>query len=174
MTSLKKEAGYSVRGKHVTLIGAGGAARAIAVALGMEEAREILILNRTAKKAFDLAHELNRKFAHTVYGASRLDKVEPYAWPATDLLINATSIGMKPADRLPVPLRKLKATALVSDIVYTPLDTPLLKEARRLKLKTHYGWGMLLYQGALAFRLWTGRNPPIEVMKKTLLDSLSR
>lgn len=173
VTSLKREAGYNVRGKHVTLIGAGGAARAIAVTLGMEGAREVLILNRTAKRAFDLAHELNRKFAYTVFAASRLEKVEPYIWPATDLLINATSVGMKSASELRIPLQKLKATALVSDIVYTPFETPLLKKARRHKLKIHYGWGMLLYQGALSFRLWTGRNPPIEVMKKTLLDSLS-
>ena len=172
VASLLGEARFSPRGRQIILIGAGGAARAIAASLGQARAREVLIINRTAKKAFDLAHEMGKKFPQTAFSVTSFDNLEPYFWSTTDLLINASSMGMKGKRSAHLPLSKLPRQAIVSDIVYAPQETPLLKAAKKLKLKTHPGWGMLLYQGALSFEFWTGRKAPIAVMRAALLDSL--
>ncbi len=170
--SLKKEEKYELANKHVLLLGAGGAARAIAVALGLEGAREVMIFNRTAKKAFDLSFELGKKFRKTVFNASPLDPPDPSHWRLADLVINATSIGMKEFQNIQLPLSQLPSKALVVDIVYRPLETPLLKKAKKRGLSIHPGWGMLLHQGMLSFELWTGKKAPYEVMKKALLEAL--
>ncbi|MBI2340362.1 MAG: shikimate dehydrogenase [Deltaproteobacteria bacterium] len=172
--SLEEEAKYNVKGRHVILLGAGGSARAIAVALGLAGAHEVFIINRTAKKAHDLASETGKKFPRTIYTASSLENIDIAYWSLADLLINATSMGMKGVRLWPLPLHKLPKRTIVSDIVYTPLETPLLKKAKQLKLKTHPGWGMLLYQGALAFEMWTGRKAPVSVMKEVLLEALKK
>lgn len=170
--SLEIEAGYDVEGKQVILLGAGGAARAIGVALGLKKAREVLIANRTAKKAHDLAAELHKKFPGTIFGASGLENFDRDYWAGTDLIINSSSMGMKGSKILPLPFEVLPSHALISDIVYNPLETPLLSLARKHKLARHPGWGMLLHQGALSFELWTGRNAPLDVMRKTLINVL--
>lgn len=172
--SLEEEAKYGVKGKHVILLGAGGAARAIATALGLAGAREVLIVNRTAKKAHDLAVEMGKKFPHTVTSASGLSTIDITYWSLADLLINATSMGMKGIRLWPLPLHKLSKRTIVSDIVYNPIETPLLRRARQLKLKTHPGWGMLLYQGALSFEMWTGRPAPVAAMKQVLIEALKK
>ena len=174
IASLKHEARSTMEGKHVILLGAGGAARAIAVALGLSKIREVLLINRTEKKAHDLAFELGKKFKQTVFSACSLDNIDVAYWSLADLLINATSMGMKGIKLWPLPLHKLSKKTIVSDIVYNPLETPLLRRARRLKLKTHPGWGMLLYQGALSFEMWTGKKAPVAVMKQVLLDALKK
>lgn len=174
IASLKEEARYDIERKHVILLGAGGAARAIAVALGLHGAREVLLINRTEKKAHDLAFELGKKFRQTIFSACSLDNIDVTYWSLADLLINATSMGMKGIKLWPLPLHKLSKKTIVSDIVYNPLETPLLRRARRLKLKIHPGWGMLLYQGALSFEMWTGRKAPVEIMKQVLLDALKK
>ncbi len=170
ISSLQQEADYEVKGKQVILLGAGGAARALGVALGINHAREVVILNRTAKNAFDLAVELDKKFKNTLFAAGPLHPIDPSHWNQADLLINATSLE----SRLSLPLNKLSSKAMVCDIVYTPLETPLLKKAKKIGLKIHPGWGMLLHQGMLSFELWTGKKAPYEVMKKALLEALSK
>lgn len=170
--SLCQDEKYELHNKHVLLLGAGGAARAIAVALGLEETREVMIFNRTAKKAFDLASELGKKFRKTIFNAAPLDPPDLSHWRVADLVINATSVGMKEAQNIKLPLSQLPPKACVVDIVYTPLETPLLKKAKKKGLITHPGWGMLLHQGLLSFELWTGKKAPYEVMKKVLLEAL--
>ncbi|MDO8518835.1 MAG: shikimate dehydrogenase [Deltaproteobacteria bacterium] len=174
VASLWGEAGFSPKKAVVILLGAGGAARAIAASLGQARAREVLLINRTAKKAFDLAHEMGKKFPRTTFSVGSFARPEPYFWASADLLVNASSLGMKGKKGPPLPLSKLSSRALVSDIVYAPLETPLLKKAKKLGLKTHPGWGMLLYQGALSFEFWTGKKAPLKVMRETLLDSLKQ
>lgn len=169
---LTEEEKYELTNKHVLLLGAGGAARAIAVALGLEGAREVMIFNRTAKKAFDLAHELGKKFQKTIFSAAPLDPPDLSHWRVADLVINATSIGMKESQSIKLPLSQLPPKACVVDIVYNPLETDLLKKAKKRGLATHAGWGMLLHQGLLSFELWTGKKAPYDVMKKALLDAL--
>lgn len=172
LASLKKEAGFDVAKKKVILVGAGGAARAIGVALGLKKAREVYIINKPASMAYDLAKKLNRDFPQTTYGASPLDSLDMFFWSSANLLINASAMGMKGIKLWPAPLAKLSRKTLISDIIYNPLETPLFKRAKRLKLKTHPGWGMLLYQGALSFEMWTGKKAPIRVMKEALLEAL--
>lgn len=172
--SLEKEAGFEIKGKHITVLGAGGSARAIATAMGLNGAREMTFLNRTAKKAFDLASEFGKKFPKTVFSAGSLDEIGSHDWAGTDLLVNATALGMGSKKHLKLPLTRLPSHALVSDIVYTPLETPLLRSAKRAKVRTHAGWGMLLYQGALAFELWTKKKAPVAVMKEALLNALKK
>jgi len=172
LLSLKNEAGFLPKDKNIILLGAGGAARAIAVALGMSKAREVTIFNRTEKTAHDLAEELSKRFPNTHYSACGLEEFGKPLWKQVDLLINATSLGMKKGGFPDLPLSHLPQKALVSDIVYNPRVTDLLKKSKKLGLPIHEGWGMLLYQGALAFEHFTGKKAPVEVMKRALLEAL--
>lgn len=174
ITSLAQQAKLSVSNKRVLLLGAGGAARAILVALGMEKTKSVHVANRTANKAFELILQMDKRFPQTKFSASSLEDIKTTVWTSCDLVVNTTSMGMKGSNYLSLPLSKLSAQAVVSDIVYTPLETPLLKNAKKLGLKTHPGWGMLLYQGALSFQLWTGKKAPLKIMQKALLEALKK
>lgn len=169
--ALQKEARFNAQGKKVILLGAGGAARGIAVALASRGAKEIHVVNRTPARAQELVAQLRKKFPKTRWGANPMGPFDRNAWSGADLLVNSTAMGMK-GEINPLPLKLLPKKALVTDIVYTPLLTSLLRQAQKLKLKTLPGWGMLLYQGVLAFELWTHRKAPVGVMKKTLLEAL--
>lgn len=172
LESLKREAKFNVKGKRVILLGAGGAARAICAGLGLQKAKCVLIADIIPELAFDLMSEARKKFPKTIFGACTLKTMDINYWSTADLLINATPMGMKGKKLLPLPLNKLPKKTLVSDIVYTPVNTPLLKKAKRLGLKTHAGWGMFLYQGVLAFELFTRHRAPVKVMRKALLKAL--
>jgi shikimate dehydrogenase len=164
LRSLKEEAGFDPRGKTVLILGAGGAARAVFHALKRAGAKKIILSNRTLSRAANLARDV------IPLKTQELKKV----FPSLDLLINATSIGLKGTRFKNLPLSLLPKKAVVSDLVYRPILTPLLREAKKRGLKIHPGIGMLLYQGAESFRLWTGRTPDLKAMKKALLDALKR
>ena len=170
LESLRREKKWKARGKNIVLLGAGGAARGILVALALAGAKQITIANRSSEKAKILAQEFRKKFKKVRFetcGLSPENLTLPFS--KADLLVNTTSAGMKGVPFPQLPLKFIPKKALVSDIVYRPLLTPLLKEAKKHRLKTHGGLGMLLHQGALAFEIWTGRKAPIAVMKKALL-----
>jgi shikimate dehydrogenase len=151
-----------VAGKTVSIIGAGGAARAIGFGLISEGAR-VKILNRTRKKGEKLAEVLNGEF-QPLTRALRLD---------CDILINTTSVGMTPDEGMsPVPSKALKKEMVVMDIVYNPLKTKLLQDAESIGAATIDGTAMFVYQGALQFELWTGKKAPVEMMRKTVLEAL--
>lgn len=172
--SLLKEKKWSPKNKRITLLGAGGAARGIIVALALAGAKEIYISNRTKEKAKKLAQEFQKKLKKTRFDFSSLQAESlRKIFKNTDLLINTTPGGMQGNEILPLPLDQLPQKALVSDIVYKPSQTSLLKAAKKLGLKTQGGLGMLLYQGALAFEIWTGRKAPITLMKKALMKNLA-
>ncbi len=173
--SLSLETGFKVHGKNVILLGAGGAARGIVSAIVDEGPAALTIANRTVEKAERLASDFMEKAGIEIKTAP-LEKpaLLPYIEEA-DILINSTSLGMgakKPFNTLVLSLDKLPKEAIVSDIVYKPLDTALLKSARRAGLKVHKGLGMLIQQGALGFELWTGHAGPINVMTKAALTAL--
>ncbi|HSA59690.1 MAG TPA: shikimate dehydrogenase [bacterium] len=175
LRSLVQEAGFRPRGKSVLVLGAGGSARAVIYALAAAGAKIILIANRTLPRARALAREFSKKFRRVAFSAIPLEtKVLASRFPATDLLVNTTSVGLDGTAFPRLPLANLKKTAVVSDLVYKPPKTPLLKAAARRGLTIHTGDGMLLHQGALAYRLWTGRKPDLKVMKKALLDAMKR
>ena len=167
-----RENGVEPKGKKVTLLGAGGAAKAIAFVLA-GEVDELSIVNRTLQSAADLANLLYQKFSSKVFAYT----LSPLAIKANlaeaDLLINASSVGMKPnVNQSPVPRRWLKKDLAVMDIVYSPVETKLAKDAKASGAKVVSGVEMLVYQGAASFEFWTGRKAPIEVMKKAAIRNL--
>ena len=169
-----RENGVDPKGKKVALFGAGGAARAIAFALG-KEADELNIINRSLKPAAELADQLKQSLDAKVF----VYTLSPFTVKANlaeaDLLINATSVGMKPnANQTLIPRRLLKPDLAVMDIVYNPIETKLAKDAKAAGAKVVSGVEMLIYQGAASFEIWTGRSAPVEVMRKAALNSLQK
>ncbi len=149
------EAGISYRNKKALVLGAGGAARAIAYAL-KEEGVHVAIYNRTLERA----KELCETFGLHLVSPPLLDA----AVRSCDLLINTTSVGLKDPFSSPLPAGLLPREGAVVDIVYIPSITRLMQEAQSAGLPTLGGLPMLVWQGALAFELWTGIKPDIQVM----------
>ncbi|MFO7760493.1 MAG: shikimate dehydrogenase [Desulfobia sp.] len=148
----------SIKGKNILLLGAGGSARSIGFGLNEAGARPILA-SRTPAKGQALAAELDCPWKPLTETA----EIE------ADILVNATSVGMAPAsDASPVNKDILNRFRVVMDIVYSPLETRLLREAGEAGCRTINGLAMLLYQGAAQFELWTGREAPLDVMRDIL------
>jgi shikimate dehydrogenase len=168
-----RENGTELSEKKVLLLGAGGAAKAIAFALA-KEVGELVILNRTSEKAKELAEALGRMFNKKVVGGSLSPDAIAKNLRASDILINATSVGMKPhlSQSLVAP-QWLKSNLVVMDIVYNPVETKLAKDAKAAGAKVISGVEMLIYQGAASFEIWTGGSAPIEVMRRAALNKLS-
>jgi shikimate dehydrogenase len=166
--------GVKPKGKKVMLLGAGGAAKAIAYTLS-QEADELIILNRTPKPAIDLAELLKQKFSKKIAGDALSPKSVKENLADSDVLINATSVGMKPdANQTPVELEWLKPDLVVMDIIYNPLETKLAKDAKLAGAKVVSGVEMLIYQGAASFEIWTACKAPVEVMRKAALNHLQK
>lgn len=168
-----KEAGYDIIGKKMTLLGAGGAATAIAVQAALDGVSEIAIFNRRSrswKRAQDLADLLNKNTACKVILNDLADSSELRRHLSDSaILTNATNVGMAPnADSSPIPdSSMLHENLIVSDIIYNPRETLLMTQAKQRGCKIFNGLYMLLFQGADAFRLWTGVDMPVEAIKKT-------
>jgi len=161
-----EEAYGELEGVRAVIVGAGGAARAIGYHLSAKAGR-ITILNRTLGRAEELAarlssmHECNASVEPSSLRRSELEE----ALKEADILINTTPVGMTPDfEGTPVDGSLIRAGTLVFDTVYNPLRTRLLREAEEAGAKTLPGLRMLVYQGAAAFRLWTGVEPPVELM----------
>lgn len=145
---------------RIVLLGAGGAARGIAAPLAARAPREIVIVNRSRDRAEALAADLRLLApAIPVRAADWQDRAKALA--GCDLLINTTSLGMKGKPPLELDLSPLDAGAIVADIVYVPLETPLLAAARARGLRALDGLGMLLHQAAPGFARWFGVMPPV-------------
>jgi shikimate dehydrogenase len=168
------EAGAEVAGRAVLLLGAGGAARAIAVQLCLAGVRRLYIANRTPARADELAAALKQSFSHADISVVALAESSlSILLPHTEIVVNATSVGMHPHERLRFPFDALGPQHLVCDIVYRPLRTPLLEAAQAQGARTVDGVGMLLHQGAEAFELWTGRPFPLALVRAALLQVLT-
>ena len=162
----------NLTGKKVLLLGAGGAAKAIAFSLA-KEADELCILNRDAVKALELASVL-APFGKKIVGNELSPNHIQEALQDSDVLINATSVGMTPyASESLVKSDWLKPELSVMDIVYNPVETKLVQCARAAGSKVINGVEMLLYQGAASFEIWTGCKAPVDVMRNALLSRLS-
>ncbi len=172
--SLKQDLGVNAKDKKCLLIGAGGAGRAVAFILAKEGAREIYIRDVVKGKAVSLAKNIKRRFPGCkVFNVQRTAySVQRKIFNSIDLLVNATPLGMKKTDPLPINPKLLHTGMAVYDLVYNPSPTKLVKEARKKKIKAINGLGMLLYQGAKAFELWTGRRAPVGVMRRALLEQI--
>jgi len=169
-----KENGVELKGRKVLLLGAGGAARAIAYAMA-KEADELAILNRTVKQAQVLAKLLEKSFNKKIAAGSLSPSDIQSNIRDSDILINATSVGMKPkADESPVAPKLFRSNLAIMDIVYNPLETKLSKEAKAAGAKVVSGVEMLIYQGAASFEIWTGKSAPVGVMRQAALDHLQK
>jgi shikimate dehydrogenase len=159
-------------GKKLLLLGAGGAAKAIAYALA-KEVGKLCILNRASEKAKELAEVLSRTFGKKVMGDALSSSAVQRNLQDSDILINATSVGMHPniSQSLVAP-QWLKPDLCVMDIVYNPIETKLAKDAKAAGAHVISGVEMLLYQGAASFEIWTGISAPIKVMRKAALNKL--
>lgn len=160
MRSLEEE-GIIVEGKNVLVVGSGGAARAIGYYLS-EKASELLLFDVMGEKARLLAEALGRRGK-----VHCLDSLEDAIGEA-DILINATPMGLKDNDPLPFDLSSVSPDKSVGDLIYR--KTALLRAAAAKGCKTFNGLGMLVWQGALAFELWTGAAPPYQIMREALVN----
>lgn len=173
IASLKEELGFNPKSKRIIIIGAGGAARGILAALAAQKPKSITVANRTLSRAVSLIKAFKGKFRDTRFEAIGIDdNMLKMSFNSVDLLVNTTSVGMKQSKALKIPLETLPKIAIVSDIIYNPLETLLLKKAKKLGLTTHGGLGMLVHQGARSFKLWTGMDAPMNVMRKAALKAL--
>ena len=175
LTALRQDAGFDPSDKTAVILGAGGAARAVVFALLRQGARRVDIVNRTVDRARELAAAAERVFPGC--------EVVPLPWTGltreaisgSDLLVNCTSVGMKYTaleGLSPLPGDLIPERALVYDLVYNPVETPLLAAARQAGAKTVGGLSMLVYQGAASFQLWTAKEAPLEVMFQSAREAL--
>jgi shikimate dehydrogenase len=169
---VRSDAGVDPKGKRAVVLGAGGAARAIVTELALAGAAEVLVVNRSEERGEAMVADLAAKTGREI-------RFEPW-WGIynvtgdTDILVNATSIGLHPhGDTMPpLYLGGARPGMLVSDVVFNPPETPLLAAARGLGLPVLDGLSMLVYQGTIGFKLWTGREAPAAIMKKALARAL--
>jgi shikimate dehydrogenase len=161
--SLREDLKLKLRGASVLLLGAGGAGRTAALKLAMENVAELFLINRTQSKAEELAREIKKRFPSVKISTT-------YPRTKVDLLLNATSLGLKPGDASPLDDRQfsLRQTRMVYDMIYRPAETRLLAAAKKAGCKTADGLGMLLHQGAKALKIWTGKTPPVGIMRAAL------
>ncbi|HEX29365.1 TPA: shikimate dehydrogenase [Candidatus Poribacteria bacterium] len=171
--ALKAMGAGDLKGRKALVLGAGGTARAICVALAREKVGEVTVANRTIEKAEELVNLISESF----------DEVEVKSIPlkgerlaeeiaSSDLLVNTTSVGMKPDDPMLIRPEWMHPGLMVYDVIYTPPETKLIMAAKGKGLRCSGGIDMLVFQGAISFRIWTGITPPVEVMRATLMKSL--
>lgn len=157
-----------ISGKKAVILGAGGAARAIAVELALAGARKIIIVNRSRDRGETLVKLINEKTtAHAEFtlweGCYNVDE-------DTDILVNCTSIGLYPDTNVPnIDYNTLKSTTVVCDIIPNPLHTRFMAKAQACGCKTLDGFSMLINQAAVSFKLWTGIDAPVEIMKMAMM-----
>jgi shikimate dehydrogenase len=164
--AIEEDLGLFVRGRTILLLGAGGAGRTAALKLASEGAKSLHLVNRTLEKAEEIACEIRQR-------APEVQVKVGYPEGPVDLMVNATSLGLNPADPLPFsPQFRLNLAAAAYDMIYRPAVTPFLAEAARAGVKTANGLGMLLYQGARALEIWTGETAPVAMMRAALEEQI--
>jgi shikimate dehydrogenase len=165
--AIREELSVPIAGKRILLLGAGGAGRMAALKLASEQVAELFLVNRTVSKTEELAAEIRKRFPSVKVHVG-------YPNSAVDLLVNATSLGLKPDDSLPMDMGKYRIDSVgsVYDMIYRPAETPLLRIAREAGCRTANGLGMLLYQGAAALEIWSGQSAPLGVMREALMKSV--
>ncbi|WP_010257628.1 shikimate dehydrogenase [Treponema primitia] len=158
--------GLELRGKSIVVLGAGGASRAICVECALAGAGKLLILNRTLHKADEIAAVVKKNTPCEVKTAEWKGTAHI---PPCDILINATSIGLFPDPGFPdIFYEDITPAMIVQDIIPNPAKTEFLKKAKERGAMTYDGLSMLVEQGAIGFKLWTGQDAPTEVMHSAL------
>lgn len=168
LRSIQEDAGVDPGGKFVVFLGAGGAARAMTVELALAGVANITVVNRSLERGTELVRLLNEK---TAAKAQLVPWMDTYRVPqGTDMLVNATSIGLFPnIDNMPaVDMTSIEPDLLVCDVIPNPPHTAFLAAAQARGARTLNGLGMLVHQGAIAFKLWTGMDADEQVMRSAL------
>ena len=173
IASLEEDLGVQPKGKRFFMFGAGGAARAIAFSLALRKAKRIVILDVDRKKSASLARAVAGKTKCEAVALRRSGTVMRELLLNTEVLINATPCGMKRADPSVVDKTLLHKGLAVYDVIYNPPATSLIRNAVRRGIPAANGLGMLINQGAQSFSLWTGKKPPVDVMRKALKKYLA-
>ena len=169
LDAVKHDAGLDVAGKKVLVVGSGGSARSIIHSLGKAGAAEIAVINRTKKKALDaleLAGPVGRYVEET-----EISEVVSEA----NLVINATPIGMLDTGdtaSFPIEPNLFSKGQLAIDLIYHPISTPWMEALRDLEVEAHGGLSMLIFQAARAFKLWTGKEAPVDAMRKAAMGEI--
>ena len=175
LAALAREHDWRPEDRKILVVGAGGAARGVSVAMALQGAAEICIANRSAEHAAALAEQIE-SLGNVKAMAVPLEQLQKEAlYTQYHTIVNTTSLGMSPHVERMIPLRAelLDAEHLVVDLVYNPLETRLLRTAKEHGAKTASGLGMLLYQGALAFEAWTGKAVDPEPVRQRMIAQLS-
>jgi shikimate dehydrogenase len=169
---LTQDLKFDLKEKTVAMLGAGGAAKAIADQCGRQGVRSISIYDTDRARSLSLTEKIHREFPKCKAAcASSMDELDI---ENSDLLINATPVGMKESDPSPVSAEQFHSRLFVYDLVYNPPETNLLKEAKEKGARVANGLGMLLYQGARSFELWTGKTAPLEIMREALNQGVQK
>ena len=165
--SLREDLGVEPRGATALVLGAGGAGRTAALKLAAEGARQLCLVNRTTAKAEAVALEIHQRWPSVAVQVG-------YPGSAVDLVLNATSLGLRPSDELPLDTGRfaISLARAAYDMVYRPAETPFLRAAAAAGCRTANGLGMLLYQGTAALEIWTGQAAPVEVMRAALRENV--
>jgi len=160
-----KNRDISIKDSNILLIGAGGASRAIITGFAKEHAKKITIINRTIQKAIELT-----KFSQNLALESETIPIEECEKlnESFDFIVNASSLGLKKESNI-VPSKLMNDETVVYDIVYKPVNTELIKEAKKQNAQIIYGYEMLLGQATRSFEIWLDKKAPYEVMKKSIL-----
>lgn len=165
--SVSEDLGCVLRGLKVLVLGAGGAGRVAALKLASGGVASLYLVNRTVSKAQEVADEAARRFpgvqVHVGYPSERMD-----------LVLNATSLGLRSGDPLPYDAAQWspRQASLAYDMIYRPAETPFLRQAKAEGCRVANGLGMLLYQGAKALEIWSGRPAPIDLMRQALVNHI--
>ncbi len=174
LRALREGAGFEPAGRCTLILGAGGAARGVVLALAREGVGDLIIANRTPERAENLAElARNRGITSRSIPLSESDLAE--AADSSELIVNCTTIGMThgpDVEPIPLPWPAIRPGVLVYDLVYNPLETRLLREAARVGLATLGGIEMLVYQGAASFEMWLERPAPVPVMMEAAIQAM--
>ena len=172
--SIEKKLGKKAKEELTILIlGCGGAVKSVAMALADWGIKKVIIANRTLSKADELIEQINENWPGKAQAISMEESELKKVLPNADLIVNGTSLGMNDApERTPIAKELLKKDIFVYDMIYSPPMTQLLKDAKAAGAQTENGLEMLLYQGLLAFELWTGIFPDPELGKKLLEEGM--
>jgi shikimate dehydrogenase len=180
--ALRDDANFEPENKRVVILGAGGAARAVGFALLQGKVSSLIIANRTLTKAKSLAgslakHAANNKISAEIAAVPWQSSKLTASVESCQLIVNCTSLGMNCSsyeEESPLASDLIPKDALVYDLVYNPPETPLLRMAQKAGASTIGGLPMLVYQGAASFKLWTGREAPLDIMFSAAKQALTK
>ncbi len=163
---------FNPQNKNIAIIGAGGASKAICVYLSKAGSRKISIYEIDKMKLKNLINHLKENFNNIEF--KQAESIEGLNIKESDLLVNASPVGMKEADPCLLDEESIHKNLLVYDLIYNPQETKLLAKAKKAGARTSNGLGMLLYQGAESFEIWTDKAAPVEVMRQALTEAIKK